>query len=286
MSPLLLPLVQAATAQTTSVPGVPPLADTAFAFLVFGGVLFWSVACFFLILLSVQVAREASAAAFLTLVVGTVVLAWISHFPVHTWVLAHPADVLRWVAVYYVGGIAWASWKFVQFHRKRVRPYLEWRQRQLATFGVARAEELSDEQAFAYQEAAAKAGFPLRSMGQVTDLRKYRRDFVFWASYWPFSLLGTLLRFVLRDAFTAIFRGVFAALSQTIRSWLVALYRDVHADRDTVLAKAEAYRARREGGDGESNTGAPTGGPSDGSAGGAGGGAATRVTRRSVRAES
>jgi hypothetical protein len=224
----------------------PQLGDSAFAFLMLGGVLFWSVACIFVILLSVHVAREASGAAFFTLVVGTVVLAWISHFPVHTWVLAHPADVLRWVAVYYVGGIAWASWKFVQYHRKRVRPYLEWRRQQLATFGVARAEDLSDEQAFEFQEAAAKAGFALRSMGQVKDLRKYRRDFVFWASYWPFSLLGTVLRFVVRDAFSAIFRGVFAALSETIRTWLVSLYRDVHADRDTVLAKAEAYRARRD----------------------------------------
>jgi hypothetical protein len=270
MPSLLLQLIQAA----------PPPADTAIAFLLFGGVLFWSVALFFLLVLSIQVAREASGAAFFTLVVGTAVLAWISHFPVHTWVLEHPADVLRWVAFYYLGGIAWASWKFVQFHRKRVRPYLEWRQRQLATFGVARAEELTDAQAFEYQEAAAKAGFPLRSMGQVTDLRKYRRDFVFWASYWPFSLVGTLLRFVVRDAFTAIFRGVFAALSQTIRAWLVSLYRDVHADRDTVLAKAEAYRARRDG-DGGSDGGASAGGPS-GAAGGTDGGAGAGTQARSV----
>jgi hypothetical protein len=284
MRPLLL--LQAATAQTAAAAGTSPLADTAFAFLLVGGALFWSVAFVFLLVLSVHVAREASGAAFFTLVVGVVVLAWIARFPVHTWVLAHPAEVLQWVAVYYVGGVPWATWKFVRFHRKRVRPYLEWRQKQLATYGATHAAELSDEQAFAYQEAAAKAGFPLRTMGQVTDLRRYRRDFVFWASYWPFSLLGTILRFVLRDAFTAIFRGAFAALSATIRRWLISLYRDVHADRDTVLAKAEAYRARREGSEGGPTSEGPGPGPSGGSGGGPGGGPSADAKRRSsVRVE-
>jgi hypothetical protein len=250
--------------------GAFQISDAARDVLLFGGVLFWSVALLFVLILSVQVAREAGFAAFLTLLAGIVVLARISRFPVHTWVLAHPAVVLRWAVVYYAGGIAWASYKFVRYHRNRVRPYREWRQERLAEYGVTTPEELSDEQAFRYQEAAAKAGFALRSMGQTKHLRAYSRDFVFWASYWPFALLGTLLRFVFRDAFTAIFRGVFAAVGGRIRTWLAALYREVHADRDVVLAKAEAYRARREGGEGKADGGPDAepgggpGGPSDG----------------------
>ncbi|MDF1504450.1 hypothetical protein [Roseisolibacter sp. H3M3-2] len=239
----------------------PVPAEPFLSLLLFGGALFWSAALFFVLVLSVQVAREASGAAFLTLLLGVATLSWISRFPLQEWVRDHPGTVLRWVAVYYAGGVVWASWKFVRFHRRKVRPYLEWRTRQLQQLGVASASELDEEQAFRFQEAAAKAGFPLRTMGQVTDLRRYRRDFAFWASYWPFSLLGTLLRFVVRDAFAAIFHGAFAALGATIRRWLTRLYRDVHADRDAVLAKAEAYRARQaeaEGGEGgEGGGGAP-----------------------------
>jgi hypothetical protein len=257
-------LLQATAAPAPPAASTSPLADTAFALLVAGGALFWSVALLVVLILCVQVAREASVGAFLTLVLGAAILAWIGRFPLHTWMLDHPAEVLRWAAVYYAGGVVWASWRFVQFHRKRVRPYLEWRRKQLAELGVTSAEELTDEQAYLYQEAASSAGFSLRSIGQVKNLKAYSRDFVFWASYWPFALLGTLLRFVVRDAFTAIFRGVFAALSGRIRAWLAALYRDVHADRDAVLAKAEAYRARREGGEGGSGrdpSGGPNGGP-------------------------
>ena len=275
MLPSLLLQIGAPAARADS---AARLTEAAYGLLIFGGALFWFVAALVVLVLTVQVAREAGVAAFLTLLAGTAVLAWMSHFPLRAWVLAHPAEVLRWVAIYYVGGVAWASWKFVRFHRSKVRPYLAWREQQLAVFGVTRAEDLSDEQAFHFQEAAQRAGFPLRSMGQIKNLTTYSRDFVFWASYWPFSLLATLLRVVVRDAFIAIFRGAFAVMRDRIRAWLSSLYRDVHADRDAVLAKAEAYRARR-GSEGGPDGGAATE-PGGGPAGEPGAGPRQVVVRR------
>lgn len=197
-----------------------------FAAFAFGTFWFWTAAAVVAIVITALVENEEGAWATFVFLASLVGLNWLSRAGVGRFLVLHPWRVLAYVVVYFVAGAVWSLAKWYFYVRRQSAKYEEYK---AAFLRSEKAAEMTPELAFKLRQqlsnsySGPKAEAPLPA--------EHRGDLLRWATYWPFSLVGTLLNDVVREAWRAIYdrlQVVYTRISNFV-------FR--HASADLALAK-------------------------------------------------
>ena len=113
-------------------------------------------------------------------------------------IITNPWKAIEWVAVYFIVGALWGLLKWYVFVHKALGRYRESRAMFLQQEGVT---ELTPELAVKF---AGQTKY--RDVTSVPPLASdHKSDIIRWMSYWPFSMIGTVLNDVVRKAWQHIY---------------------------------------------------------------------------------
>jgi hypothetical protein len=195
-----------------------------------GSIWFWLLVFAVLIGITVLVETEEGGWATFTLVVSVILMNWVFKVGIIQALWAHPWKALGWVLVYFVLGIAWGLVKWFVFVHKRAGLYRDARdaflkQHRATELTPALAAELMEElnHNFRSYQTEVSALPPKAS--------EHKGDIIRWMSYWPFSVVGTLLNDVVRKAW----RHIYDLMTQTYDRVAAHVFRKYSAD--VALAK-------------------------------------------------
>lgn len=172
-----------------------------------GSIWFWIVLAIAAISIIILVEVEQGGWATFALLVGAFLINWIAKGGLLTTLTAHPWVAVKYVVFYFLIGCGWGMVKWFFFLHKRLSKYNEYRQKflrenQATELTPALAKKflkwLADVQLYNYnQNAKITAEAPLA--------KDHKGDIIRWMSYWPFSMIGTLLNDVVRKAWKHIY---------------------------------------------------------------------------------
>jgi hypothetical protein len=145
-----------------------------------------------------------------------------------TFIAHNPGRVFLYVLGYFAAGAIWGCIKWYLFVRRKLAEYEEKKAQFLHERGV---KEFTPELA---------AYFFDRNSGSVPQVYSHKGDIILWMTYWPFSILWSLLADFVQEAFR-IFYNFASTYLQRLSD---RLFKTVSADK--ALADAHAERVRKE----------------------------------------
>ena len=165
---------------------------------IIGSLWFWIlIAGFILLELFWVEAQDNGWGASISLAVFTVVFFFWGDPTVFDWIKANPLELLIYVGAYIASGGVWGFIKWYLYLKEAAREYTERRRDWLQSQGVSKAtlgttvpEEL--------REAWARQRLYNSARPKASDNKSL---IIMWMGYWPWSLLGTMIR----DPFRHIF---------------------------------------------------------------------------------
>src|SRR4051812_42201927 len=190
--------------------------------LAIGTLWFWVVLVLLFCVVTTLVEVEAGAWATGVLLVSVFGMTKLYHVSLWTIITTNPGVVATGVCTYFLCGIVWSFIKWYFFLRKRVTKYNELKTEFLENKGVNHftselASMFNDKLAY-HQEAK-----PVKASDHKSDLTR-------WATYWPFSMTGTLLNDFVRKAWEHIYN----MLHTTYQRMADTMFAD--AKKDAALA--------------------------------------------------
>lgn len=207
-----------------------------FAGLFAGSIWLWLVLVAAAILITVLVEAEVGGAATVALVATVLVTDFFFKVDFLAGIKLHPWALAGWTGVYFAAGAAWGLFKWYVFVHKALAAY---REVKAAFLKEAGATELTP--ALAYKLAQKVGLYSRRSVSSTPPAASnYKGDIIRWMSYWPFSILGTLLNDVVRKAWTNIYNF----MAQTYDRIAAHVFRGVSGD--AALAQQGAAEATEE----------------------------------------
>jgi energy-coupling factor transporter transmembrane protein EcfT len=170
-----------------------------------GTIWFWLLVAAVFIAVTVLVESECGGWATLTLIVtgslGYFVFGG-QRLPLKQ-VVVHPWYALGWIGIYFVLGVVWGLFKWFVYVHKRLGLYREARDLFLKDSGAAEltpllAVSLMKDLASRYAYGEPISAAPPRAS-------QHKGDIIRWMSYWPFSVIGTVLNDFVRKAWNHIY---------------------------------------------------------------------------------
>ena len=138
----------------------------------------------------------------LTAIVTICLLNWLCRIPIFHTVFSHPWKSLMWVGIYLAAGLAWSFLKWIFFVLKQRDRRQEFR------VAFCRNNNLDEKATFTTtQKSAFQHSLP-HSLAKAPNPSDFKSDIIFWMSYWPLSILATLIG----DFLTEVFSRLFSAL--------------------------------------------------------------------------
>ena len=158
---------------------------------------FWLVLIAAAIVLTVAVENEKSFISILTLAGTLAFLQFVSGVPVIHFIFSHPTAIALYALLFLAVGVGWAVAKWYFYLRKTLARYKETKAEYLESRGAQTEHDLtdSDKQSLKYRVAGL-------FNPEVSD---HKSDIIFWMSYWPFSMLGTLLNDFVRKIYNHLY---------------------------------------------------------------------------------
>jgi hypothetical protein len=201
-----------------------------------GSIWFWLVLIAIGVGLVALVENEKGTWATIT-TIGTILLlnyAW--KVPIFKSMIAHPWAVLGWIGVYYACGVVWGILKWTSFVHKKVGAYNEYKAKFLAD---NKATALTPELAAKLADRLDNPRYDSKDVTAIAPTAsEHKSDILRWMTYWPFSIVGTLLS----DIVLKLWNHIYTFLATTYDRIAARLYKGVTAD----MALAEQYHKDQE----------------------------------------
>jgi hypothetical protein len=142
----------------------------------------------------------------------TAAMAVIAHFflgfSIVAFAIASPVALASWIAMYAVAGLGWASFKFFVKLRKARRLYVTNKTDWLAGADLAKDLVLHETYIPRLEEEwiiKAKRGCTER---YAPTVYANKQKIMFWAWWWPFSMVNFLLEDLIREVWNASWRAI------------------------------------------------------------------------------
>ena len=170
------------------------------ALVAFGSVWFWLIMLAAFCGIAALVENEEGVWATLVMVLTAVSLNWVWKVPILKTCALHPWKALLWVLVYFVAGALWGLFKWWLYAHKQLAAYKELRDEFMKSENVT---ELTPALALKLKSKAGMQYPPLRA--EAPSVSQHKCDITRWMTYWPFSVVGTLLNDFVRKAWNYIY---------------------------------------------------------------------------------
>lgn len=174
-------------------------------FLLFGlGIWFWSLVILEFCLLTWFVEEDWPAPSIASLIIFILCLWWLADIPIWSWIHDNPFSLFKYFVYYLVIGIVWSICKYY--------------------FALKKVREIVKEKRIYYDKMEDK---PKTFKEHLHQQRTYddnshkfedtATNLIFWASFWPPSMVWTILndpikklfRFLIFDVFVGIYRKMY-----------------------------------------------------------------------------
>jgi hypothetical protein len=165
------------------------------ALVAFGSVWFWLIMIAAFCGIAALVENEEGVWATLVMVLTAVTLNWVWKVPIFKTCALHPWKALLWVLVYFVAGALWGLFKWWLYAHKQLAAYKELRDEFMKSENVT---ELTPALAL---KLKSKVGM----RAEAPSVSQHKCDITRWMTYWPFSVVGTLLNDFVRKAWNYIY---------------------------------------------------------------------------------
>lgn len=205
-----------------------------------GTLLFWVLVFVVCVIITALVENEKGAWATVTAIATAILLNWAWKVPIIQSINEHKLAAVLWLLGYYALGVVWGFIKWTLFVHKMVGVYNEFKANFLKE---NKATELTPELAaklkdkidggYGYSSSGIKVAIPTASENKGRIIR--------WMTYWPFSIIGTLLNDVVRR----LWHHIYQVLSTTYDRVAIRLWRNVTADMELAV-KFKAEQAKKE----------------------------------------
>jgi hypothetical protein len=204
-----------------------------------GGIAFWLLALAVGTLITVLVEKEEGVWATVVAIASILGLDFVYKLPLLSFVKANPGHVAVLVGSYFGIGIVWSLViKWLIYLHKRNFAYEDFK---AAFLTKNNAKELTGELAAKLMEELESHNRYVSDENEKVITGILVRDHIGmltrWATYWPFSMIGTALNDVVRKSWTYIIR----LLQSTYQRMANYVFRKAAAD----VAMAEQYKAQK-----------------------------------------
>lgn len=181
-----------------------------FESLALGTIWLWLALFVVAALVTVLVESEKGFWATVTLIATVIAFQFGLKFPIFGSIAAHPWKTAGGVGIYFAAGICWGVFKWFLFLNKKSAHYNEIRQMFLEEKGVTElTPALALELAQSLESGRGVIGNHFINTNGVSaeppPAREHKGDIMRWMSYWPFSIVGTILNDFVRKAWTHIY---------------------------------------------------------------------------------
>jgi hypothetical protein len=171
------------------------------AFLAVGGFWFWSLLVVSTILVVASIEADNVVWATITLVVGFLLLGVFGNFNILSYIWNHPGGSALWVLGYFAAGASWSVIKWTFYVLNRKDKYMEYRAKWLEAHDLEGAKEIPEDhkEDFAkHMENNYNAEHDGEALNKRPRASKHKARIATWVSYWPWSMLWSLLGDVLK----------------------------------------------------------------------------------------
>ena len=189
----------------------------------------WLLVFLAVVLLTVLVESErGTIATFVTAGIIASMIYW-THFNLYSAVIYHPLTWAEWIVGWFIVGAIWGTVKWTLDVHKALGKYKEakadfLREKKVDNLTPTLAAEFSERLSRSYGYAFAGKGIsPI-----PPKARDHKSDIIRWMTYWPFSMIG----FLLRDFVRRIWNHIYTYLVKTYDRIAKYIYRDVAGDAD------------------------------------------------------
>lgn len=196
----------------------------------FGTLWFWATIAVVFFIITVLVERESGVLATIWAILLVLGLNYAGKSALFFAVRLHPGHAALAVLVYFAFGIVWSFIKWYFYLRKKV---VEYEIRKAAFLKECNATQMTASLAFHFGEVHR-----YDKIGQVPVAREHKGDILRWSTYWPFSMLGTILNDFVRN----LWNHIYEALHNLYQGISNRIFAD--AAKDAALAK-EYEEARK-----------------------------------------
>lgn len=197
--------------------------------LAFGTIWFWFLAFAMICFLTMLVENEHGFGATVVFLFSLLALDWIWRVPLISIVWLHPGTTLTLVAVYFVIGTIWSIIKWYLYLHNKLVTYNE---RKADFLEAHHATELTPQLASEMKQSMCSSWGPRYPI--APNAREHKSDLTLWATYWPFSMLGTMLN----DFVRKVWEYIYELFQSTYQKISHRVFRNVEAD----MRMAEQYR--------------------------------------------
>jgi hypothetical protein len=189
----------------------------------------WGWVAVFLIVTILTVLVESEKGTVATFVTAFMIagLIYFTHFNLYSALLYHPVTWGEWLGGWFLIGAVWGMIKWSLDVHKALGKYKDAKARfleekKVAVLTPALAVELSErlDRSYGYDYSGLKIS-PI-----PPKAREHKADIIRWMTYWPFSMIG----FLLRDFVRRIWNHIYNWLVQTYDRIAKYIYRDVAGD--------------------------------------------------------
>lgn len=179
-----------------------------------------------IVVITALIENESGAWATLLSIAVVVVASIIFKFSILAAIKLHPGLFLTYIAGYLVIGIAWSLAKWYLFLRKKLVEYRTDKALFMKKIGVT----------FLSPEENSKF---MTGYYEIPTAANHKSDLIRWVSYWPFSVLGTLLH----DFVYNLYEHIYGYLQGTYQRISDMMFKEVKKDADA----AREYRNTTKG---------------------------------------
>lgn len=204
-----------------------------FAGLVIGHIWFWMIVVSIALVLMIEMDASAGWLTLVTILILATI--WFGFRPAVTYAVTHPLNVLKVVGIYFLGGVIWGPIKWAAFLHRISGKYNHHKALFLETKGVTElTPALANE--FRGQLHVYYADIPTT----VPTAAAYKSDIVRWMTYWPFSIVGTMLH----DVVAEIWNHLYLFMNKRYNAIANRLYGHIAVDM-AMAADGETPKSKR-----------------------------------------
>jgi hypothetical protein len=223
-----------------------------FALFAFGTLGFWlvSAVAFVALVLAVEFRRSFFSGIFLILTLTF--LDVVAHISVVSYSLHHPLSALYMALGYIVVGTVWATVKWYLYLRKSYHQTLASREKWATSGTGCRDYATFSAKANAIQKADLEKY--LQGLDSYNPkVSKHKSSIIFWMTYWPFSVAGSVLTDFFRGIFNRVYMEIAAFLQRMsdrtfagFRQEIAVAPEDVAAERKKIQDEKDEEKKRKE----------------------------------------
>lgn len=162
--------------------------------LAIGTLWFWVALVALLVVITVVVESESGTWATVVTVASLLGINYLYKLSLFTLAVSNPSHTLGLLLVYLVAGVVWSFIKWYFYLHERLKEFNE-----------SQAEFLKGNEATEMTPALAAKFTNSYIYKNIPVAKEHKADLTRWATYWPFSLIGSLLNDVVRKTWVYIF---------------------------------------------------------------------------------